>query len=203
MVLCLLLHTTHHPAAVPTRPATHQSHGTITKQKVPTGVAKERAPLAGPESWQNNTEEEEREPSHWRPCCAESSGGLAFPGGQGRVSLVHVGVCAGRQGGRGRLRGQVQEVPDQDGVVVGRRHDLEVVELQPEHAPAVLLQGRPPHAQTASRNCEPRRLDLEAPCWATQAHNVCARICSGTSFIQSSPHQKRRESSKIAKLSKE
>ena len=33
----------------------------------------------------------------------------------------------------------VQEVPDEDGVVVGAADDLKVVELQPKHPPRVLL----------------------------------------------------------------
>lgn len=41
----------------------------------------------------------------------------------------------------GRRRA-VEEVPHEDGVVVWRGHDLELVKLQPEHTPRVLLGGK-------------------------------------------------------------
>lgn len=64
------------------------------------------------------------------------------------ISLVeeivrHLRLVEVRRGGarRGRGRGPhavVQEVPHEDRVVVRGRHDLELVELQPEHAACVL-----------------------------------------------------------------
>ena len=51
--------------------------------------------------------------------------------------------------GLGRLRRRhIQEVPDDDGVVVRTADDLEVVELQPEHAASVLLHSQH-HAHSA------------------------------------------------------
>ena len=51
--------------------------------------------------------------------------------------------------GLGRLRRRhIQEVPDDDGVVVRTADDLEVVELQPEHAASVLLHSQH-HARSA------------------------------------------------------
>ena len=36
--------------------------------------------------------------------------------------------------------GILQEVPDEDGVVMGAAHDLQLVKLEPEHAAGVLLE---------------------------------------------------------------
>lgn len=49
-------------------------------------------------------------------------------------------VCVGPWRG-GLVLGAVEEVPDEDGVVVGAAHDLELVELKPEHAARMLDQG--------------------------------------------------------------
>lgn len=54
----------------------------------------------------------------------------------------NVGIGSLRRGALGDHAGGrvgVQEVPDEYCVVVRAAHDLELVELQPEHAPGVLL----------------------------------------------------------------
>lgn len=70
---------------------------------------------------------------------------------ESRVYLLSGDVCI-RARGRPALSlsigRHVQEVPDEDGVVMGTADDLELVKLQPKHAPRVLLKNTHTHRTT-------------------------------------------------------
>ncbi len=58
----------------------------------------------------------------------------------GWLSLGDVGVGPGGGPGVGFIDRHIQEVPDEDSIVVWAADDLELVELEPEHAAWMLLQ---------------------------------------------------------------